>query len=71
MRLSVRAWETAVITLLVLLVVGTTTAVHMSRLGRVVVEEASREFFASGSMSFPTRMIIVSGKKPAALRAWG
>jgi len=43
MRLGVRAWETIVITLLVLLVVGTTTAVHMSRLWRVVVEEASRE----------------------------
>ncbi len=43
MRLGVRAWDTVVITLLVLLVVGTTTAVHLSRLWRVVVEEASRE----------------------------
>ena len=43
MRPGVRAWEVVVITLLVLLVVGTTTAVHMSRLWRVVVEEASRE----------------------------
>lgn len=43
MGLGVRARETLVISVLTLLVVGTTTAVHLSRLSRVVVEEVSRQ----------------------------
>ena len=43
MRIGVRSKEAVAITLLTLLVVATTTAVHLSQLTRVVVLEASRQ----------------------------
>ena len=43
MRFGVRSKEAVAITLLTLLVVATTTAVHLSQLTRVVVQEASRQ----------------------------
>ncbi len=43
MRLGVRVKEALVVTVLTLLVVATTTAIHLSQLSRVVVQEAARQ----------------------------
>jgi PAS domain S-box-containing protein len=43
MRLGIRVKETVAVTLLALLVVATTTAIHLSQLSRIVVEEALRQ----------------------------
>jgi len=43
MRLGIRAKEAVAVTLLTLLVVATTTVIHLSRLSRVVAQEAERQ----------------------------
>jgi signal transduction histidine kinase len=43
MRLGIRFKEAAAVTLLALLIVASTTAIHLSQLSRVVVEEAVRQ----------------------------
>src|SRR5262245_26439167 len=43
MRVGIRAKETATVTLLALLIVATTTGLHLSQLSRVVVAEAARQ----------------------------
>ena len=43
MRLGIRVKEALVVTLLTLLVVATTTLVHLSHLSRVVAQEALRQ----------------------------
>jgi adenosylhomocysteinase len=43
MRFGIRAREAVAITLLTLLVVGTTTTIHLTQLSRLVVEDAARQ----------------------------
>ena len=43
MRLGIRGKEAVAVTLLALLIVATTTLIHLSQLSRVVVQEALRQ----------------------------
>ena len=64
MRMGIWVKEMVVVTLLTLLVVGTTTLVHLSHLSRVVAQESQRQ------AELIARQIYAQSRAAIAARLW-